>query len=65
MIGPTLVPNLPTIAEAGVKGFDANNWYGVLVPAKTPRPIINRLNKEIVTVLKMPDVTKILFAVLY
>lgn len=57
-----LVPALPTIAEAGVKGFDANNWYGVLVPAKTPRPIINRLNKEIVTVLKMPDVTKILFA---
>jgi tripartite-type tricarboxylate transporter receptor subunit TctC len=57
-----LVPELPTIAEAGVKGFDANNWYGVLVPAKTPRPIINRLNKEINTVLKMPEVTKILFA---
>jgi tripartite-type tricarboxylate transporter receptor subunit TctC len=57
-----LVPELPTIAEAGVKGFDANNWYGVLVPAKTPRPIINRLNKEINAVLKMPDVTKILFA---
>ncbi len=58
----TLVPDLPTIAEAGVKGFDANNWYGVLVPAKTPRPIINRLNKEVVAVLNMPDVKKILFA---
>lgn len=57
-----LVPELPTIAEAGVKGFDANNWYGVLVPAKTPRPIINRLNKEINAVLKLPEVTKILFA---
>jgi len=57
-----LVPDLPTIAEAGVKGFDANNWYGVLVPAKTPRPIINRLNKEIVAVLNMADVKKILFA---
>jgi len=57
-----LVPDLPTIAETGVKGFDANNWYGVLVPAKTPRPIINRLNREIVTVLNMPDVKKILFA---
>ncbi len=57
-----LVPELPTIAESGVKGFDANNWYGVLVPAKTPRPIINRLNKEIVTVLNLPDVNKILFA---
>ena len=57
-----LVPELPTIAEAGVKGFDANNWYGVLVPAKTPRPIINRLNKEINVVLKLEDVKKILFA---
>ena len=56
-----LVPNLPTIAESGVKGFDANNWYGVLVPAKTPRPIINRLNKEIVAVLNLPDIKDILF----
>jgi tripartite-type tricarboxylate transporter receptor subunit TctC len=57
-----LVPDLPTISESGLKGFDANNWYGVLVPAKTPRPVINRLNKEIVAVLNMPDVKKILFA---
>ena len=57
-----LVPDLPTLSEAGVKGFDANNWYGVLVPAKTPRPIINRLNREIVAVLNLPDVKKILFA---
>ena len=56
-----LVPNLPTIAESGVKGFDANNWYGVLVPAKTPRPIINRLNKEVVAVLNLPDIKEILF----
>jgi len=56
-----LVPNLPTISESGVKGFDANNWYGVLVPAKTPRPIINRLNKEVVAVLNLPDIKDILF----
>jgi tripartite-type tricarboxylate transporter receptor subunit TctC len=56
-----LVPNLPTIAESGVKGFDANNWYGVLVPAKTPRPIINRLNKEVVAVLNLSDIKEILF----
>ena len=56
-----LVPNLPTISESGVKGFDANNWYGVLVPAKTPRPVINRLNREIVAVLNMPDIKEILF----
>ena len=56
-----LVPNLPTISESGVKGFDANNWYGVLVPAKTPRQIINRLNKEVVAVLNLPDIKDILF----
>ena len=44
-----------------MKGFDANNWYGVLVPAKTPRPVINRLNKEVVAVLNLPDVKEILF----
>ena len=56
-----LMPNLPTIAEAGLPGFDANNWYGVLAPAKTPRPIILRLNSEIAKVLAMPDVKNFLF----
>jgi len=56
-----LMPNLPTISEAGLPGFDANNWYGVLAPAKTPRPIINRLNAEITKVLNMPDVKNFLF----
>ena len=56
-----LVPDLPTISEAGLKGFEANNWYGVLVPAKTPRNIIDRLNKEIVAVLALPDVKEFLF----
>jgi len=56
-----LVPELPTIAEAGLKGFEANNWYGILVPAKTPRDIINRLNKEVVAVLALPDVKAFLF----
>ncbi len=56
-----LVPELPTISEAGVKGFDANNWYGVLVPAKTPRSIVNRLNKEVVAVLNLPDIKDLLF----
>jgi tripartite-type tricarboxylate transporter receptor subunit TctC len=56
-----LVPDLPTVAEAGLKGFEANNWYGVLVPAGTPRPIINRLNKEITAVLNMADIKEFLF----
>ena len=56
-----LVPELPTVAEAGLKDFEANNWYGILVPAKTPRPIIDRLNKEIVAVLNLPDIKAFLF----
>jgi tripartite-type tricarboxylate transporter receptor subunit TctC len=56
-----LVPDLPTIAEAGLKDFEANNWYGILAPAKTPRPIVDRLNKEIVAVLSAPDIKAFLF----
>ncbi len=56
-----LTPSLPTVAEAGLKGFEANNWYGVLVPAGTPRPIINRLNKEIHAALALPDLKDYLF----
>jgi tripartite-type tricarboxylate transporter receptor subunit TctC len=56
-----LVPELPTVAEAGLKGFEANNWYGVVVPAKTPRPIIDRLNREFTAVLKMPEIQEVLF----
>lgn len=56
-----LVPDLPTIAEAGLPGFEANNWNGFLVPAKTPRPIINRLNKEIASALSQPDIKEFLF----
>jgi tripartite-type tricarboxylate transporter receptor subunit TctC len=56
-----LVPDLPTVSEAGLKGFEANNWYGIVVPAKTPRPIVERLNKEFVAVLNMPDVREVLF----
>src|SRR3954467_2273578 len=56
-----LVPDLPTVSEAGLKGFEANNWYGIVVPAKTPKPIVARLNKEFTTVLNMPDVREVLF----
>ena len=56
-----LVPDLPTIAETGLKGFEANNWYGILVPAKTPRAIVNRLNKDISTALLTPQIKELLF----
>jgi tripartite-type tricarboxylate transporter receptor subunit TctC len=51
-----LMPELPTMAEAGLKGFEVNNWYGVFAPTGTPREIISRLNGEIVKILAMPDV---------
>jgi tripartite-type tricarboxylate transporter receptor subunit TctC len=56
-----LTPELPTVAEAGLPGFEANNWYGVVVPAKTPRPVIDRLNREFTAVLNMPDIKEVLF----
>jgi len=53
-----LLPDLPTIAESGYPGFDALAWNGVLVPAGTPKAIVQRLNTEIGAVLKDPDVVQ-------
>jgi tripartite-type tricarboxylate transporter receptor subunit TctC len=50
------LPDVPTIAESGLPGFDAPAWNGVLVPARTPRTIIAKLHAEIVKDLKLPDV---------
>jgi tripartite-type tricarboxylate transporter receptor subunit TctC len=52
------MPEVPTTAEAGVAGVDAPNWYGIVVPAGTPKAIIGRLNREIVAMLKTPEMTK-------
>ena len=49
-------PDLPTIAESGVPGYEAVIWYGYMAPAKTPRPIVERLHKEIVAVASIPEV---------
>jgi tripartite-type tricarboxylate transporter receptor subunit TctC len=49
-------PDLPTMQEAGVAGYEVAGWYGVLAPTKTPRPIIDKLNAEIVRILHSPDV---------
>lgn len=48
------MPDLPTIAESGVKGYEASTWYGLLAPARTPQPIINRLHGETVKILAGP-----------
>ena len=52
------VPDIPTIAEAGVPGYSATNWYGLLAPAKTPAQQIDRLNKEMVAALKAREITE-------
>jgi tripartite-type tricarboxylate transporter receptor subunit TctC len=51
-----LFPELPTIAEAGLKGYEANNWNGVVAPTGTPRAVIQRLHKEIVATLQEPAI---------
>ena len=52
------MPDIPTIAEAGVPGYAATNWYGLLAPAKTPKPAIDRLNREMAAALKAPEVAE-------
>lgn len=52
------MPDIPTIAESGVPGYDVNGWYGVVAPARTPAPIIARLNSEIVRILRTPEVSQ-------
>jgi tripartite-type tricarboxylate transporter receptor subunit TctC len=50
------LPDVPTIAEAGLPGYEASNWYGLAAPARTPKPLVTRLNHEIVTALESPEV---------
>lgn len=51
-----ILPNIPTIAESGYPGFEVNNWYGVMAPAETPKPVVARLNSEINAVLAAADI---------
>ena len=50
------LPNLPTVAEAGIPGFEAVSWIGALVPAGTPKEIVDKLHADFVAVLRMPDI---------
>jgi len=52
------IPDIPTMAEAGVPGFEYDLWFGIFVPAKTPVPIVNRLNVELVKMLATPDLAQ-------
>jgi tripartite-type tricarboxylate transporter receptor subunit TctC len=55
-----LMPDVPTVAEMGYPGYEATNWYAFLAPAKTPRDVVERLNREIVKALNAPDVRALL-----
>jgi tripartite-type tricarboxylate transporter receptor subunit TctC len=52
----SILPDVPTVAEAGVPGFVFDFWIGLLAPAKTPRDIVNKLNQEVAKAMAMPDV---------
>jgi tripartite-type tricarboxylate transporter receptor subunit TctC len=56
----SLMPEVPTVAESGLPGFDSDGWNGILAPAGTPREIVLRLNREINGALAAPDVREIL-----
>jgi tripartite-type tricarboxylate transporter receptor subunit TctC len=51
-----MLPDIPTIAESGLSGYEATQWYGVMAPASTPQPIVDRLHREIAAALAQPDV---------
>jgi len=55
-----LLPDVPTVAESGYPGFEAMNWYAFVAPAKTPKAIIERLNRELVKALESPEAAVLL-----
>jgi tripartite-type tricarboxylate transporter receptor subunit TctC len=58
----TSTPDTPTVAESGVPGFEVTAWFGLSAPAKTPRPILDRLGSEVVKAVKSPDLRERLVA---
>jgi tripartite-type tricarboxylate transporter receptor subunit TctC len=57
-----VMADIPTVNESGVPGFEAGSWYGLLAPAATPRPVIERLNREVLRITQLPDVRERLAA---
>lgn len=54
-----LLPEVPTVAESGVPGYDVTVWFGMQMPAGVPKPIVDRANRDIVQILKDPEVVKL------
>jgi tripartite-type tricarboxylate transporter receptor subunit TctC len=51
------LPDVPTVAEAGVPGYDSGAWFGLVAPANTPKDLVDKLSREIARILKLPDVS--------
>jgi tripartite-type tricarboxylate transporter receptor subunit TctC len=51
------IPDIPTVAEAGVPGYETGSWYGIVAPVKTPRPVIERLSREIATATRSAEIS--------
>ena len=56
---PAIAPNIPTLDEAGLKGYEADTWYGVFAPARTPVPVLDKLNADFVAALNSPEIRAI------
>ena len=56
-------PDIPTMSQAGLAGFEVNSWYGLLAPAGTPRDIVMRLNTEVAHALREPDARERLYSI--
>jgi tripartite-type tricarboxylate transporter receptor subunit TctC len=53
------LPNVPTLTEAGLPGYEATIWLGVMAPAGTPQPIVDKLNTEINKILSLPQIREV------
>ncbi|MGY8669038.1 tripartite tricarboxylate transporter substrate-binding protein, partial [Bradyrhizobium sp. UFLA05-109] len=54
-----VLPNVPTAGEAGVPGYEATIWLGLMAPAGTPKPVIDKLNAAVTALVKRPDIVKL------
>jgi tripartite-type tricarboxylate transporter receptor subunit TctC len=58
----TSLPDVPTVAESGYKGFDVSTWYGIFMPTGAPKDIVVRLNREVNKLLDTPEMKKAIYA---
>lgn len=60
-----LLPDVPTVAEQGLPGYELDQWHGFMVPAKTPKAIVDKINTDIAAILKRPDINEKLLQAVY